>query len=99
MQKKIILSLALMALVLMPVGSAAAGNVNNGYEPLYWNGPEGSIDYNILFEGSPGPGHLMRFLSRRTSVNRACSKYSRKYLRTGRRNWLRKYDSCLADYN
>ena len=98
MQKKMTLLLALAVLTIAPLGGAVASGSNNGYEPLYWNGPDGSSDYNILFEGSPGPGHLMRFLSRRNPASRACSRYGKKYLRTGKRYWLRKYDQCLSDY-
>ncbi len=96
------LFITLMTLTTVSFGAlspAVASGANLGYDPLYWNGPEGSIDYNILFEGSPRPGYLMRFLSRRHKTSRTCSRYSRKYLRTGRRSWLRKYEACLDRHN
>ena len=99
MKKTFIILMTLGTVSLSALSPAMASNSNYGYDPLYWNGPEGSIDYNILFEGSPRPGLLMRILSRRHKANRACTKYSRKYLRTGRRSWLRKYETCLDRHN
>ncbi|MCP4933133.1 MAG: hypothetical protein GY927_02775 [bacterium] len=99
MKKTFIILMTLGTVSLTALSPAAAGNGSFGYDPLYWNGPEGSIDYNILFEGSPRPGYLTRLLSRRHKVSRACTEYSRKYLRTGRRSWLRKYEACLDRHN
>jgi len=99
MKKLFIILMALGTVSLSALSPAVAGSNLNGYDPMYWNGPEGYGDYNILFDGSPRQGILMRLLSRRNNVSRACTKYSRKYLRTGRRSWLRKYEACLDKHN
>ena len=99
--KKLIILLALGAIALTSMQSSVMANgLNDGYDPLYWNGPDGSSDYNILFTGPEETGLLMRLLSsHKNGAARACSSYSRKYMRTGRRSWLRKYKICLADHS
>lgn len=98
--KKLIILLALGAVALTGLQSRAMAGLNDGYDPMYWNGPAGSSDYNILFTGPEETGLLMRLLSsHKNRATRACSSYSRKYLRTGRRRWLRKYKICLADHS
>ncbi len=99
MKKTFIILMTLGTVSLSALSPAVASNSNYGYDPFYWNGPEGSTDYNGLFEASPRQGLLMRILSRRHKASRACSKYSRNYLRTGRRSWLRRYEACLDRHN
>ena len=83
-----------------PVLAASEGD---GYDPLYWNGPSGHGDYNILFtDGVPDRELSLGLFSRdgvigRLRIPRACRRSARQYLKTGRKIWLHRYRNCQAD--
>ncbi len=97
MAKRTILVFAAGALFLTFLqGAAMAGHGDNsGYDPLYWNGPEGSGDYNILFRR----GSQYSKARYRISSRRACAGLLRKYRRSGSSRALRRYHRCKARYN
>lgn len=98
MMKKPTLKLAFVAIAITALSGSSMARNNNGYEPLFWNGPAGYGDYNILFTG-PDERSFVRFIlkNRGRSAGRQCSFYKNKYLRTGKKKWLRKYRICRVD--
>ena len=86
-QSTLISGLGVLAIV-CTASSAMAGYDNGGYDPLYWNGPEGT-DYNVLFNKTDK--------YRSYSGVKRCRSFKIKYQKTGRSYWLRKYKNCLAD--
>ena len=96
MLKKTIIALVIGVLSSVAMaGSAVAGyGGNSGYEPLYWNGPAGSGDYNILFQ--VGSRYSKTRSRSRISRRRSCSRLLRSYRRSGSSYALRRYRSCRA---
>ena len=90
MLKKTFIILGISALALSAVSDdASARGRSNGYEPLFWNGPPG-WDYDVLFTKS----NKYRTYS---YTLKSCTLYKRKYLKTGKKSWLRKYRICKVD--
>ncbi len=96
MLKKTIVALTVSVLfsAVMNSSAVAGQDGDSGYDPLYWNGPEGSSDYNILFRAGS------RYSKARYTIGsrRSCSKLLRKYHRWGSRRALRRYHRCKARY-
>ncbi len=98
MQKKPIIVLIFAALAITTFSNRAISGRNSEYEPLYWNGPAGYGDYNILFDGPEEPGFLHKIINRPFQREaRKCRVLRKRYLRTGHRKWLRKYRICRVD--
>jgi len=96
MLKKTIVALAISVLFSAALNSSAVAGYggDSGYEPLYWNGPEGTSDYNILFRAGSRYSKTRYGFSGR----RACSRLWRKYNRSGGQRALRRYHRCKARY-
>ncbi len=85
----ITLGLSIMAITTMQSGAiAGGGHGHSGYDALWWNGPAG-YDHNILFTKNSRYRVHSRYKS--------CNSYEKKYISTGKKYWLRKYQICKAD--
>lgn len=94
MLKQSIIALSICAICVAGASTAAfagKGGHKGGYDPLWWNGPAG-YDHTDLFEkrgyrGGYGPSYSKRG---------DCGYFERKYVRTGLKIWLRKFEVCVA---
>ena len=89
MLKKTIIVLGLSAISIagMQTGANAGGKGYSGYDGLWWNGPDGT-DHNVLFKKST---------NYKTYSYKGCKFYKRKYIQSGKKSWLRKYEICKTD--
>ncbi len=89
MLKKSIIALVLSVITIasMQTSASAGGKGYGGYDPLWWNGPEGT-DHNVLFTKST---------KYKTYSVKSCSYYKGKYMSSGKKYWLRKYEICKVD--
>ncbi|MCF6200127.1 MAG: hypothetical protein L3J67_12185 [Hyphomicrobiaceae bacterium] len=98
MLKRTIIALAIGVLSSAALtGNAVAGyGGSSGYEPLYWNGPAGSSDYNILFRAGSRYSKTRSRSHYGISSRRSCSRLLRSYRRSGSSYALRRYHRCRA---
>ena len=95
LKKMIIVATISVASLLAFAGPTMAGwGGDDGYDPLYWNGPAGFGDYNILFR--PG-GRYARPRFRRSNP-KSCSRLLRQYRQLRSAGALRRYQRCRARY-
>jgi hypothetical protein len=88
----IILGLGVITVTGMHTGALAGGKGHYGYDALWWNGSTGH-SYNGLFT----KGHGKKAYKRKTYIVKSCTSFKKRYLKTGKKYWLRKYQVCKAD--
>ena len=96
MLKKMMMVTGMSVAVLLASGGLlmAGWGGDDGYDPLYWNGPAGFGDYNILFR----PGGRYSKARFRLSNHHDCAGLLRKYRHSGKLRILRRFHHCRARY-
>jgi len=83
----IVLGFSAIAIASLQTSVMAGGSGYHGYDPLYWNGPDGT-DHNVLFTKTS---------KYKTYSYKSCSYFKAKYISSGKKYWLRKYEVCRVD--